>query len=120
MARQSFENGHFQRALKSCSGHFRLKILAASCSSHFFGQDKRTPGACRSISKTGEVFKVVRRHVTYNMASPVLLIERHTPGVRLSCPKKCEKQDAAKIFYLKYPKHEICREHFLSKQANFG
>ena len=41
-------------ALQSCSGHFRLKILAASCFSHFFGQDKRTPGACRSISKTGD------------------------------------------------------------------
>ena len=64
MARQSCENGHFQRALKSCSGHFRLKILAASCSSHFFEQDKRTPGACRSFSKTGEAFKVVKCHVT--------------------------------------------------------
>ena len=64
MARRICENGHFERALKSCSGHFRLKILAASCSSHFFGQDERTPGACRSISKTRETFKVVRCHVT--------------------------------------------------------
>ena len=55
----------------------------------------------------------------HKMASPVLLIERHAPGVRLSCPKKCEEQDAAKIFNLKCPEHEF-REHFLSKQANFG
>ena len=54
------------------------------------------------------------------MASPVLLIhERHALGVRLSCPKKCEEQDAAKIFNLKCPEHD-CRAHFLSKQANFG
>ena len=55
----------------------------------------------------------------YKMASPVLLIERHAPGVRLSCSKKCEKQDAAKIFNLKCQEHD-CRAHFLSKQANFG
>ena len=55
----------------------------------------------------------------YKMASPVLLIERHAPGVRLSCLKKCEEQDAAKIFNLKCPEHD-CRAHFLSKQANFG
>ena len=55
----------------------------------------------------------------HKMASPVLLIERHTPGVRLSCLKKCEKQDATKIFNLKCPEHN-CRAHFLSKQANFG
>ena len=42
----------------------------------------------------------------HKMASPVLLIERHAPGVRLSCPKKCEQQDAAKIFNLKYPEHD--------------
>ena len=48
-----------------------------------------------------------------------LLIERYAPGVRLSCLKKCEKQDAAKIFNLKCPEHD-CRAHFLSKQANFG
>ena len=53
------------------------------------------------------------------MASPVLLIERHAPGVRLSCPKKYEEQDAAKIFNLKCPEHD-CRAHFVSKQANFG
>ena len=50
--------------LTGLTRHFRLKILAASCSSHFFGQDKRTPGACRSISKTGKAFKVVKCHVT--------------------------------------------------------
>ena len=60
MARQICENCHFQRALKSCSGHLRLKILAASCFSHFFGQDKRT----HSFSKTGEAFKVAKCHVT--------------------------------------------------------
>ena len=54
----------FQWALHSCFGHFGLKILAASCSSHFFGQDKRITGACRSISNTGEAFKVVKCHVT--------------------------------------------------------
>ena len=47
----------------------------------------------------------------HKMASRVLLIERHAPGVRLSCPKKCEEQDAAKIFNLKCLEHE-CREHF--------
>ena len=98
----------FQRALKSCSGHFRLKTLAASCFSHFFGQDKRTPGACHSISKTGDAILCKNRsrdaardsardartdarssHVTFQYfttlkASPVLLNERHAPGVRLS------------------------------------
>ena len=61
----------------------------------------------------------VRDLFLHKTASPVLLIERHAPGVRLSCPKKCEEQDAAKIFNLKCPKHD-CRAHFLSKQANFG
>ena len=46
-------------------------------------------------------------------ASPV------NPVVRLSCLKKCEKQDAAKIFNPKFPKHE-CRAYFISKKANFG
>ena len=55
----------------------------------------------------------------HKMASPVLLIERHAPEIRLSCPKKSEEQDAAKIFNLKCPEHD-CRAHFLSKQANFG
>ena len=54
----------FQWALPSCSGHLRIKILAASCFSHFFGQDKRTTGACHSISNTGEAFKVMKCHVT--------------------------------------------------------
>ena len=36
----------------------------------------------------------------------MLLIERHAPVVRLSCPKKCEEQDAAKILILKCPEHE--------------
>ena len=53
----------------------------------------------------------------HKMASPVLLIERHAPGVRLSCPKKCEEQDAAKIFNRKCPEHE-CRDHFLSNPAS--
>ena len=55
----------------------------------------------------------------HKMASPVLPIERHALGVRLSCPKKCEKQDAAKNFNLKCPEHD-CTAHFLTKQANFG
>ena len=46
------------------------------------------------------------------MASPDLLIERHAPGVRLSCLKKCEEQDVAKIFCLKCPDQHDCREHF--------
>ena len=82
------------------------------------------------------------------MASPVLLVERHAPGVRLYfhltrcsrtarlwwpraarakgsgqsnlyCLKKCEEQDAAKIFNLKCLEHDF-RAHFLSKHANFG
>ena len=47
----------------------------------------------------------------HKMASPALLIERHAPGVRLFCPKKCEEQDAAKIFNLKCPEHDF-RAHF--------
>ena len=62
---------------------------------------------------------LVRATQNAKTASPVLLIERHAPEVRLSCPKKCEEQDAAKILNLKYPKHDF-RAHFLSKQANFG
>ena len=44
----------------------------------------------------------------------MLLIERYAPVVRLSCLKQCEKQDAAKIFYSKFPEHE-CRAYFMSK-----
>ena len=44
----------FQWVLPSCSGHFRIKILAASCSSHFFGQDKRITGVCQVQSVTQE------------------------------------------------------------------
>ena len=53
------------------------------------------------------------------MASPALLNERDAPVVRLSWLKKCEKQDAAKIFNPKSPEHE-CRAYFMSKKANFG
>ena len=54
----------FQRALKLCSGHFRLKILAASCFSHFFGQDNRTPGACFDWSRAaGRVLHYYRNNL---------------------------------------------------------
>ena len=40
----------FQQVLHSCSGHFRLKILAwHQLFLAFFGQDKRITGACHSL-----------------------------------------------------------------------
>ena len=53
------------------------------------------------------------------MAFPALPIKQDAPVVRLSCLKKCEKQDAVKIFNPKFPEHE-CRAYFMSKKANFG
>ena len=51
----------------------------------------------------------------HKMASPASLNERDAPVIRLSCLKKCEKQDAAKIFNPKCPEHE-CRAYFMSKR----
>ena len=36
----------------------------------------------------------------------MLLIEWRAPVVRLSCPKGCEEQDAARILILGCPEHE--------------